>query len=221
VRGCDPLEEHGETSATAIRVDPTVTLGALGCEADGGTVDAFAVLPDDPALAAFVGVSCGAEPVLYAEGIEPGATYSFRVSTSVVTGTDPVTGADVITALSASCYATAKTGLTVAATCTSLSSSGALVASLDDLLPLSGLSCDGDIATFEAQVSSLQGFSTALLSGTVKCNGSAQFAPLAPGAYGVKLVARNATGSVVLTGSCSALVEAGATTTSLSCQVTP
>ena len=195
VSGCAALEDRAPQTAAALRVDPSRTLGALGCD----EVSAFDVSPEDPGLPAVTGLACGGGAVDFGEGIVPGATYGFRVTAQL--GAAPV---------AARCFAVAEAGRTVTATCDTLTSKGSLSVSFDDVAPERGPFCGSGAESFEVQAFPLDGGGT-FLSGPVPCSDEVRFAPLEPGLYGAKVIARGPDGAALWSTLCGASVSPGTT----------
>ncbi|MFO0757665.1 MAG: hypothetical protein U0359_14305 [Byssovorax sp.] len=111
-RPCDALVDHrAEPPATAITVDPRVTLGFLTCK-PSGTVFAFDVIPEQPSLSPVKGLACGGSAAQFTDGVSAGAAYSFKVHAYLFGDPSP--------AYEATCQAHAKAGIDTAADCTLL-----------------------------------------------------------------------------------------------------
>lgn len=174
VSGCDPLDGAG-AAATALVVDPGDALGSLGCEGDdGGEVDAIRVVPvsvPEGATLPTVTVDCGGEPVVFDQGIVPGATYRFRLEGLDAAG-------DEEARWGASCVVVASDGVSRRATCEPLSGSGAIVASTTSLED-PGFACGVDFDAFDVI---LDGPEPLTLPRTA-CSHEVRLAPAPPGRY--------------------------------------
>ena len=117
VTGCDPLTDQAPSSSL-ISFPPSAALGADPC----ATAPSMSILPEDPSLSPVTGVTCGAAPIVYAQGIVDGRGYYFYV-TAEADGTP----------LGTECFVTARAGLTVTPLCNAISSQGDVSVSLDGL----------------------------------------------------------------------------------------
>jgi hypothetical protein len=173
VAGCEPLDGRGSAD-TALVVDPSDALGRLACTGeDGGEVDAVRVVPSGgPGGAALptVTVACGAAPVVYAEGIQPGATYRFRLEGLAAAGDDEARWG-------ASCVVVASEGVARRATCEPLASTGAIVVAAPDEAP--GFVCGIDYDAFDLR---LEGAASLSVPRTA-CTGEVRLAPVPAGRY--------------------------------------
>jgi len=134
IRGCDQLTGAG-LSDTAIVVDPREALGSLVCaddEQDGVTeIKVIPIAPEDAGLPT-VTVSCKGGAVTFADDVEPGVSYAFRLEAE---------GLPVGTSWGSSCSATAFEGLGIRATCSKLAQGGTVTIPLLALLEEAELSC--------------------------------------------------------------------------------
>jgi hypothetical protein len=144
-------------------------------------------------------VTGGAAPSPYAQGIEVGKLYTFRVEARAEPGGPVVWGA--------SCSATPSAGVVVSAVCDPLSDKGALDVGLDEAaLAAAGLACGaGGVARFDVSLTTPEPLSAV----GVTCGKSVRFGPLAPGSYGAQIAAKNAAGQVVFQTSCAGGVVPG------------
>lgn len=174
VSGCDPLDGAG-SAATAVVVDPSDALGALGCDGDdGGEVDAIRVVPiagPGGTTLPTVTVDCGGDPVVFDQGIVPGATYRFRLEGLDASGDDEARWG-------ASCVVVASDGVSRRAACEPLSGSGAILAATTDLED-PGFACGVDFDAFDVI---LDGPARLTLPRTA-CSHEVRLAPAAPGHY--------------------------------------
>jgi len=149
VAGCNPLEAEG-TSVTAIVVDP---LGALSvsdpedprfCTVDGDPIAAIDIVPttpeSDPPLPP-VTVACGAEPVVFEEGIVAGQAYAFRLEAREEEAGE--------VRWAATCSTVAAAGIQRSAECSAFTSSGAIVIPVADPDETPDNICDLDYDAFD------------------------------------------------------------------------
>ncbi|WP_104981785.1 hypothetical protein [Sorangium cellulosum] len=207
-RGCSPLTADTDPQPTAIELDPTRALGALRCEADGGTVASFDIVPEDGALAPVLGITCPPEQTptynLDDLGVPPGRAYSFRLEARDAAGA---------VAFGSACVAVADEGVTAAAACDPLSATGALEIDLDALLAEEDLACgDGASVYFATVAPAGQTEAEELLIGPVPCGERAFVSPLVPGVYGASVEVLDRKGDPVRTAACDGEVRPGATT---------
>lgn len=203
VRGCDPLEALEAPPPAAVAVDPAAALGAYDCVDEGGPIASFDVLPQGGGLAPVVGVACGSAPVVYEDGIAPGATYSFRLE-GKAEGTE-------LAAWAAECWAVAEPDRLIGATCSDLTPRGTVVVAIGPLLEAAGLSCGASIASYRATLAPLDpAAGSALSSAPVPCDDDLRFQPLDPGSYTAAIAGYDATGAQVLAATCTAEVVVSA-----------
>ncbi|WP_437683066.1 hypothetical protein [Sorangium sp. So ce131] len=208
-RGCVPLTVDTEPQPTAIELDPTHALGALRCEADGGTVASFDILPEDDALAPVLGITCPPAQTpgynLDDLGVPPGGAYTFRLEARDAAGA---------VAFGSTCVALADEGVTAAAVCDPLSATGALEIDLDALVAEEDLACGDGASAYFAKVAPAdqQPEAEQLLVGPVPCGERAFVSPLAPGVYSASIEVLDRKGAPVRTAACDGEVRPGATT---------
>lgn len=195
VDACEPLTDSG-TSVTGILVDPRSALVGVGCEGLG-SID---IVPDDPALPTSI-VGCGEGPgAVYATGIVPGALYGFTLRAHLAGGGDPVLGAR--------CDALAVEGVTIPATCTTLSTEGSVRFDVAAILATKDVSCAPGVF-IETALLSGDGYD-GIDSGLAPCTDSIQVAPVAPGEY-LGLLNATRDGDIIATANCSTTVTPGVT----------
>lgn len=199
--------------ATGISVDPRVGMKsaspALGCKKtitdamgnpiEVGDVFALNVRPDNPSLPALLDLPCiddGPAPSAFTQGITSGQTYRFRIEGVATAGGPVVWGT--------SCFATAKDGIVVDATCDPLRSDGAMEIVIAGLLGADTCS-DANVVTFDV---SYAGPPKEAVTG-VACGKSVRFSPLEPGQHAAAVVGYRKGGDVALEATCSALVAPG------------
>ncbi len=193
IGGCTPLVDNETPQEPAIVVDITRALGALSCE----QVGEVSVAPVDPALPAFT-ATCE-QQAEFSGTLVADTAYGFTLQ-ATIDGTAWV----------AHCVAVAKAGQTVTASCDSLSSKGAINFAVDDVTPAGGPTCGDGVDTFEVQAYGVT-VPGLFLSGVRACTDEVRFAPLDPGFYGAKVIARDTTGTIAWTSSCLASVSAAET----------
>ncbi|WP_437593957.1 hypothetical protein [Sorangium sp. So ce1000] len=190
-----------EPDHAAIALDLASALGALRCQADGGEIASFDIIPQGSALEPKLGIACPpAEPVAYDLGDTPDRAYTFRLEAKNTAG-------DLL--FGSSCVAAAREGDTVTASCDPLSATGALELDLDPLLAAADLACGDGASTYTASLPSPSG---ALQVGPVACGKRTVLSALAAGNHAASVEVRSAAGDVVLSGNCSGEVRPGATT---------
>lgn len=211
---CEPL--IAETTTTGVAVDPRIALKSanpslackeflidpMGNPVEVGDVYAFDVRPDDPGLPALLNLPCvtgGAAPSPFTQNITPGQTYSFRVEARSDAGGPVKWGT--------SCFAQAKDGLVVNASCDPLMSDGAMDIVLSGLLGPDTCS-DAKVVTYDV---SYAGPPKVSVTGA-ECTKSVRVSPLAPGMHTATLIGYRKGGDVALEATCSAVVEPGAVT---------
>jgi hypothetical protein len=145
IHDCEPLVLDPATTTSAIRLAVDGTLGALACGSEPDSVDHFTVIPEEPTLVPQTAV-CG--DVLEFAASSSGREYAFRVEAYEPSAATP--------RWASSCRATAVAGAQVSATCSPLTSQGAILLEVPALL---GSSCGDD--------------------GTVACECGADFASVA------------------------------------------
>ncbi|MEJ7733051.1 MAG: hypothetical protein WKG00_28120 [Polyangiaceae bacterium] len=137
VAGCLAEGDNGNvgTGETAIVVDPLVAMAPqLSClpvepdpdhEPEATEIDTFDVIPEDTALPDQVGVDCdpSGRPAATYTDVEPGASYRFRIEAG---------NADAPARWATSCDAVAFEGVTVTASCDTLTDRGTLRLELED-----------------------------------------------------------------------------------------
>jgi len=198
---------------TGISVDPRASMNSaipaltckktlidpMGNSVEVGDVVALNVRPDNPSLPALLDLPCidgGPEPSAFTQGIAVGQTYNFRIEALAMVGGPVVWGT--------SCFATAKEGLVVDATCDPLRSDGAMEIAIDALLGADTCS-DANVVTFD--VTNAGPPKEAVLG--VACKKSVRFSPLAPGKHDAAVVGYRKGGDVALEATCSAIVAPG------------
>ncbi|MBK9263726.1 MAG: hypothetical protein IPM54_28470 [Polyangiaceae bacterium] len=213
---CEPLTPA--PTATGITVDPRVALKpatpSLACKeylidpmgnpVETGDVHAFDVRPDDPSLPALLNLPCiegGAAPPAFLQGVTAGQTYGFRVEARASAGGPVKWGT--------SCFAEAKEGLVVNATCDPLTSDGAMEIVLAGLLGPDTCS-DANVVTYDASYAGPPPKSVKPVLG-VDCAKSVRFT-LEPGMHTVAVVGYRKGGDVALEAACTAVVEPGTVT---------
>ena len=212
---CEPFPSAPTT--TGIIVDPRAGLksasSALACKktfvdpmgnaTEVGDVSELNVRPDNPSLPPYLDLVClddGPAPPAYTQGITSGQTYTFRIEATATVGGPVVWGS--------SCFATAKEGLVVEATCDPLRADGAMEIVIDGLLGADTCSVGNvvryDVAYAGPPKESVMG---------VPCAKSVRFSPLEPGSRAVSVVGYRQGGDVALEATCSAVIEPGSVTT--------
>lgn len=203
---CSPLVDQGAaTDQTGVEIGPQDTLGALACADDGVSgvaefdIEAAGALPD------LLGIPCTDAPFVQkyqGAGLVPGALASFFVAAHQKKG-GPITWGAV-------CSAVVEKGLTVRAACTPLSAKGSLHIDIAGVLGAFGVSCSGDVVSYDATVTGPGG---TIEKTDVSCTGSPSFGPLDPGDYTTQLVIRTADGKDLFSATCFATVQPGRVTT--------
>ncbi len=171
VSGCDALAADGGAT-TALVVDPSGALGGLACDDDGGEVDRVRVVPvaPDGVELPTVTVACGADPVTFREGIEPGTLYEFRLEGLAEGEDEPRWGS--------SCVVIAAEGVERRASCDPLTDAAAILVD-PSALEGPGFACGVDYDAFSV---ALDGPVTVSLPRT-PCGKAARLAPLPAGHY--------------------------------------
>jgi hypothetical protein len=196
---CSPLQDRGASNpTTAIVIDPSAALGALRCAAAGGQVVSFDITPETAGLPSITGIPCGAPPLTFNAGIEPGVLYRFRLDARAETGGPIVWGS--------ACFALAEDGLTAEASCDPIVSTGDIEVSIASLLESAGAKCGEDVATYEAILAK-----PAVSVGPVPCAEAARFGPLETGTYSIDVRTFNAKGEALQNATCEATVTPGKT----------
>jgi len=203
IRGCRPLERLDEPAAPGISIDATATAGSLRCADDpeGGLVGTIEIIPIEPEDTTLPQVtrSCGQDPVvLKGDDVTDGTHYVFRIEATDIAFEQR---------WAALCSATARDGLTVPASCSPLTSQGAVVFPIAALAEDAGVTCGEDIT--RARVSLLAG-PDKLDPKSVSCSGDLSF-DVKEGSYAgrVELLDGDA---IVAAFSCTAVVDPVATT---------
>lgn len=199
IQGCDPLDFG--MGSTTIAVDPRAALGTLTCGSDPGQVSMFNVTPEPGlGLVSYTNILCGAAtPLVYETGIEPGRTYTFKIEAFETAEPDMVARS-----YGARCYVAAEKGLRLTASCSPLSSVGALTIPLGSLLPDSAAGCTATVELVEGA-----GPDEVVLSsiGPVSCNETVHAGHLAPGTHKARITTPDAPAL-----ECTGVVLAGETT---------
>jgi hypothetical protein len=177
-----------ELGVTAIAVPPAAILGDQPC-ATAPTLD---IVPQDSGLLPVSAVSCEAEAVVYDQGIIAGQGYSFYATTDVGDVTHGAT-----------CFATARAGLTIPVQCDPLRSTGDVRLPLDELLIDDEPACPPGYR-FDVAVDG-----EILNATSLSCEGQTQIGPLDPGDYALDVTIFDTGGQVAGGASCLARVVAG------------
>jgi hypothetical protein len=186
---CAPLSAD-DAGVTAIAIAPTAILGSDPCAA-AATLD---IEPQSAALPATLDVACDAEPVLYAEGVTAGRGYAFYATTEI----DGTSHGSL-------CTATARAGVTVAAQCGPLRTTG------DVQLSLANLEVGGEPACPTGHRYDVALDDQILNATPLACEGQAQVGPLEPGDYSFGVSIFDGAGLPFGGASCAATVLAGQT----------
>jgi hypothetical protein len=201
IRGCDALTgpSGGET---ALLIDATAAAGALGCADDEGVLGDITITPTGPEDTTLPEVTraCGQGPMRYAgDFVEPGVTYTFRLEAS---------DSALEQRWATTCEATAIEGFGVQASCGLMTSLGAAVFPIAELVEEATETC-GESLT-RARVALVAGPET--LSPTlVGCDDDATIDGLPAGSYLGSLELLDGA-DVVAAFSCSGTVEPAAST---------
>jgi hypothetical protein len=212
VRGCDPLVDHG-SSPTGVVIDPTATLGSLVCKGEnGGDVESFDVTSLDGGLPSITGVACDAPPIAVKTGVEAGRTYDVFVAARAKPGAAPGWGA--------LCHVTAQDGLTVTAACDELDAKGGVRVDVPALFQSAGAACADGAPRVLASGVTVGGAAVDVTTPPTRCDEAAIVGPLPAGDARFGLRAVDASGTTVLTGTCTASVTPGRVATA-TCSAKP
>jgi hypothetical protein len=190
VAGCTPLEDTS-TSATLVSLSPAAVLGADPC----ARADTLDIEPLGGGLAAVTGLACDAPAPTFAAA--DGVAYRFYVRTHKAGAAD----------LGAECFASAREGETIAASCAPPSSQGALAILLGGSAGTGAPGCPADhfFDVVEA------GATLNLLP--LPCVAQAVVGPLAPGIRLFNVFVYDAAGKPFGDGgACGGEIEPGRTT---------
>jgi len=193
----------GMKSATPVLTCKKTFVDPMGNATEVGDVSVLNVRPDDPSLPALLDLPCaedGPAPPAFAQGITFGQTYTFRIEAVAKAGGPVVWGSP--------CFATAKEGLVVDATCDPLRADGAMEIIVDGLLGPDTCS-DSSVVTYDVAYAGPPKESVM----SVPCAKSVRFSPLEPGTRAVSVVGHRQGGDVALEATCSAVIEPGSVTT--------
>jgi hypothetical protein len=189
----------GMKSATPALVCKKYLVDPMGNPVEVGDVAALNVRPDNLSLPALLDLPCtddGPAPPAFAKGITVGQTYTFHIEALAVEGGPVVWGS--------ACFATAKDGLVVDATCDPLQSDGAMDVVIDGLLGADTCS-NTNVVTYDVTYSGPP--KESVLS--VACGKSVRFSSLGPGMHAAAVVGYRKGGDVALEATCTAVVEPG------------
>ena len=210
VQSCNALEEllpSGEK--TGILLDLTAVRGDLVCGDQPGDIARLKVIPEDPTLS-IESPECDGNHTFDedVEGnpLEEDRTYRFRVEGFEATG--------ATAKWAATCEGHTKKGITLPASCDTLSDRGALRIDIDALLAAAGNSCKADdVVSYRAVL-----LGSSLGTNALSCSKDALFNALTPAAYQAAVEGFDAQGEQVVDAFCTGAIVSAATTT-MDCQV--
>lgn len=200
VRDCAEFAAAG-TGETALLLDLATVRGSLACGTDPGQIARLRVIPESPALEAIEPKCDAAFPI----DVEPDQTYGFRVEAFEAGAPMP--------RWAARCEGRSEPGVTLPASCNTLSERGGLRIDVDDLLEAAGAECGEQVVHYRVAL-----LGKGLSSGIVSCSADASFNGLEPAAYQAAADGLDASGATVFSAWCTGAVKP-ATTTTMSCQV--
>lgn len=194
VRGCEPLVNDSAEPGT-VRVSTGALLGGLTCGEEAGSVASVSVRAELSGAAA-VEVACGETAEL--SDVPPGPV-KLRITAREAGSSSARWGA--------TCSAVVRAGVSVAASCDTLTDRGELTIDVAALLSSVGASCGVDsVGTVTASLTSADGVSS---RGPEACSASLRFTGLPPGPVDVTLATTLSDGGPGPGGRCEALVEPG------------
>jgi len=204
VQYCNNLHEDLPSGDdTGILLDLTAVHGDLTCGEQPGDIDRLKVIPEDPSLSLENG-TCD-EKFTFAP-LEEDRTYRFRVEGFNATG--------ATAKWAATCEGHTKKGITLPASCDTLSDRGALRIDIDALLAAAGKSCKADdVVSYRAVL-----LGSSLGTSALSCSKDALFNALTPAAYQAAVEGFDAQGEQVVDAFCTGAIVSAATTT-MDCQV--
>ena len=205
IKNCIPLTGSG-VGTTSVSVDASALAASLGCSNDGGKgVEKLRVTSIGAGLAGQT-IGCGQPPVVADTDIVPAKLYTFRVEALEAGATTP--------RWAASCSATAKEGIQVAASCEALSDVGFIRIDIAKVVADAGLVCaaSGPDAvgsydvTFDDPPSSVK-------ASTISCKNEAVLGPFERGSHAGEIFLRTSVGASKAHAICFASVAPNATAT--------
>ena len=204
VRDCNPLREQLPPPDAGITIEMDSVLGSLTCGDGPGQVDRLRVVPEAPGLEQSP-ASCGM--VVPFTPVEPGQSYAFRV--------EGFERGSTIVRWGARCSAVARAGVTLPASCDTLSSEGSVRIDIASLLSGAGHTCSADdVVRYRAVL-----VGSTLLPYDSACAVDATFGPFDTSSVQLLVDGFDAAGEVKLSAFCEAAVAPAATSTA-TCNVT-
>lgn len=190
VKGCRPLSAATPATTGSVDVSLAAALGALTCGDAAGQIATFVATPRDAASPPAT-ASC-ADHLTFTTSL--GATQRFDVLAFEHGSAAATWGA--------TCSAEPRAGTTVPATCTGLSSEGAVRLPLAALAAEASTSCD-EIAGVEVAIAGPE-----TRDATLACGGDAFVRDLAPGEYTLRVTLARTSGASIVR-ACAATVAPG------------